>query len=178
LNTVIDTLDVGLNSKKSEIFMSPLTTILKRNDTQQTQAVQLVFGPSELEITLTPKTLWEALRNVGAMLSLMFTYAAIAGCSHIQKFNASLQKSYYRVTRMLKKENGYKPPSKETEGKGEPDPENELSISETSSFLEYINKMPESEKKRLELEFQDNYSFGRYLDLIYRVEYLEARLNE
>lgn len=128
--------------------MSPLTTIIKRNDTQKAQAVQIVFGSAELEINLTPKTLWEGLRNIGGMFSLMLTYAAIAGCHHITKFNNSLKKSYYRVTRMLKKENGYKPPIANQiilAGSGDPDPGNELSMSESSSFLEEMNNMPQPE---------------------------------
>ena len=135
-----------------------------------------MFGNAEIEATLTPLSLWEVLRNIGGMLSLMFTYAACAGIHHIRKFNESLKKSYYRVTRMLKKENGYKPPQVITNGTGDPDPDNELSMSETSSFIQEINNMPPNEGKRINNEFQDNFSFGRYLDLIYRLEYLETRL--
>lgn len=40
--------------------------------------------------------MWSALRDVGAMLSLIFFYAIFANCSHSAKFHASLKRHYFR----------------------------------------------------------------------------------
>lgn len=59
---------------------------------------------------MTPYSLGTVLKNVGGMISLMFLFKAVAGMKHINQFNESLKKSYYRVTRMLTKDNHYKAP--------------------------------------------------------------------
>ncbi len=108
INIFNDIFDIGLDASSSETLISPLTQIVKRNDTSKPKSVQFVMGNNELEITLTAVTFWTALKSIGGMLSLMFIYAGIAGCRHINQFNESLKKSYYRVTRHLRKDNGYK----------------------------------------------------------------------
>jgi hypothetical protein len=108
-----------------------------------------VFGNTELELTVTPYALTTVLKNIGGMISLMFLFKAIAGCNHISQFNESLKKSYYRVTRMLTKENHYKAPvaqdpieiELELRMSGFQNPENELSMSEDASFIEEMSKM-------------------------------------
>ncbi len=38
--------------------------------------------------------------------------------------------------------------------------------------------MEEKDKRHLDLEFKDNYSFGKYIELFWRIEYLEDKLRE
>lgn len=76
---------------------------------------------------------------------------------------------------MLTKANHYKAPEEEhVVTSGNPDPENELSMSEAPSFIDEMKAMPDNKQKGLDLEFKDNFSFGKYLEMHWRVEYLEA----
>lgn len=69
--------------EENSIMMSPLTTIIKRNSSSDPEGVEIVFGSTELEITLTPSTFWSALKNIGGIFSIMLFYAFFAGCTHI-----------------------------------------------------------------------------------------------
>ena len=51
-----------------------------------------------------------------------------------------------------------------------------LSTSTAASQKQVIYKQPKEEQKKIDLEFKDNFSFGTYLDLIWRIEYLEQQL--
>jgi hypothetical protein len=65
--------------------------------------VQVYFGSTELEVVVTPITFWQALKDLGGMLSLLFFFAIFASCRHIKQFNTSLKKAYYRATKQHKK---------------------------------------------------------------------------
>ena len=100
----------------------------------------------------------------------MLIYGSIAGCRHIDQFNESLKKSYYRVTRMLTKSNRYHPPAEIIPSAGNeeneaPEDKNDLSMSEAQSFIHEMKEMPVDNKRQLDLEFKDNFSFNKYLEL-------------
>jgi hypothetical protein len=82
----------------TELFMSQLTNSIYRNDPLEPAGVQIVFGSTMLEVQLTPYTFWNALRDLGGMISLMFFFAIFAGCRHTRQFNESLKKAFYRAS--------------------------------------------------------------------------------
>ena len=59
----------------------------------------MTFGSTEIEITLSSETFWNAIADIGGLLNLMLFFGAIAGCKHISQFNESLKKAYYRASR-------------------------------------------------------------------------------
>jgi hypothetical protein len=82
-----------------QIKMSPLTSTFQRNSGDEPNSVRVIFGSTELEVVSTPYTFWQALKDIGGMLSLLFFFAMFAGCRHIRQFNSSLKKAYYRATK-------------------------------------------------------------------------------
>jgi hypothetical protein len=42
------------------------------------------FGSTELEVVATPITFWQALKDIGGMLSLLFFFAIFASSRHIK----------------------------------------------------------------------------------------------
>jgi len=89
-------------SYTSDIKISPLTTTILRNDQGEQGGVQVYFGSTELEVVATPTTFWQALKDIGGMLSLLFFFAIFASSRHIKQFNMSLKKAYYRASRQHK----------------------------------------------------------------------------
>lgn len=81
----------------TELFMSQLTNSIYRNDDSEPAGVQIVFGTTMLEVELNPYTFWNALRDIGGMLSIMFFFAIFAGCRHTSQFNESLKKAFFRA---------------------------------------------------------------------------------
>lgn len=113
------------------------------------------------------------MKSIGGIFSLiLYTGVFISACSNTQ-FNTSLKKSYYRVTRYLTKKNHYKPPVNDDSIEMD---ENNLSMSETKSLDEEMKNTVDSQS--LDLEYKDNFSFGKYLEMHWRVEYLEYQLSQ
>jgi hypothetical protein len=83
----------------TDIKISPLTSILYRNDLQTPSEVEILFGTAQIEVESSPATFWSALREVGGMISLMFFVAIIAGCRHTRQFNESLKKAFARAVK-------------------------------------------------------------------------------
>lgn len=113
----------------------------------------------------------------------MLFFATFAGMKHITQFNESLKKSYYRATRAfmrykkrfetLRNHMSGKPPQDKDERE---DNDLNLSTSTAASQKRAIYDQPKVEQKKIDLEFQGNFSFGTYLSLVWRIEYLEEQL--
>jgi hypothetical protein len=156
----------------TEIKISPLTSTLYRNDESLPSEVEILFGTAQIEVQSTPATFWSALKDVGGMISIMFFVAIIAGCRHTKQFNESLKKAFHRATKHHRE--GMtgakdKPSIKE-------DLEN-MSITTSGTEKEEIEMQSKESKKKLDEEFYEYFSFGKYLELHQRVEYLEDELD-
>jgi hypothetical protein len=114
-----------------------------------------------LEVVLTPETFWMALRDIGGMLSLVFFFAIFAGCRHTSQFNESLKKSFYRASREHKR-------NIELE---------DLSVSSDNSEAKQLEKIPKDQREQVQRQFVEYFSFGKYLELHQRIEYLETELD-
>lgn len=114
-----------------------------------------------LEVVLTPESFWSALRDIGGMLSLVFFFAIFAGCRHTSQFNESLKKSFYRASRKHRQNIEMQ----------------ELSVSSDDSQAKELEKIPKEERQGVEKEFVQYFSFGKYLELHQRIEYLETELD-
>lgn len=120
----------------------------------------------------TPATFWSALKDVGGMISLMFFVAIIAGCRHTRQFNESLKKAFYRATKHHREGQGIQ----QSGISGKEDLEN-MSVTTSGSEKREIEMQTKENKKKLDDEFYEYFSFGKYLELHQRVEYLEDELD-
>lgn len=107
------------------------------------------------------------------MISLMFFVAIIAGCRHTRQFNESLKKAFHRATKHhregIEAGDANKLSIKD-------DMEN-MSVTTTGSEKKEIEMQDKESKKKLDEEFYEYFSFGKYLELHQRVEYLEDELD-
>jgi hypothetical protein len=141
---------------QTTISISPLTTTVLRNDAGEEGGIQIYFGSTEIEVVATPITFWQALKDIGGLLSLLFFFAIFAGARHIKQFNTSLKKAYYRATRQHSRQ---------------------LQMEEGEEGTNKTQEPVPLDDKKLDKEFMEYFSFGRYLELHQRVEYLEEELD-
>ena len=110
---------------------------------------------------------------MGGMISIMFFVAIIAGCRHTKQFNESLRKAFHRATKHHREEmeagDNNKLSIKE-------DMEN-MSVTTSGSEKREIEMQSKESKRKLDEEFYEYFSFGKYLELQQRVEYLEDELD-
>jgi hypothetical protein len=151
----------------TELFMSQLTNSIYRNDDEEPAGVQILFATTMLEVQLNPYTIWNALRDIGGMLSIMFFFAIFAGCRHTHQFQESLKKAFYRANAQHERA---------LRGTDNEDFAN-MSIESTKSIKE-LEMIPVARRKEVEKKFLDYFSFGKYLELHQRVEYLENELDK
>ena len=81
------------NQYESEIMISPISQTVRGDNLVDYQYVQLYFSNTEITVVVTPQTIWDALRDIGGLLSLMLFFASFAGMRHIYQFTGSLRKS-------------------------------------------------------------------------------------
>ena len=82
------------NEYDSQVMISPISQTVRGDNLLGYEFVQLYFSNTEINIMVTPQTIWDALRDVGGLISLMLIFASFAGMKHIYQFNESLRKSY------------------------------------------------------------------------------------
>lgn len=101
----------------------------------------------------------------------MFFFAIFAGCRHTRQFNMSLMKSFHRATNQHKKNL-----KKHLDQADMAD----MSMSTTNSKgkKEDLEMADLETQKKVEAQFVDYFSFGKYLELHQRVEYLENELDK
>ena len=91
------------NQYESEIMISPISQTVRGDNPVDYQYVQLYFSNTEITVVVTPQTIWDALRDIGGLLSLMLFFASFAGMRHIYQFTGSLRKSYLRASRAFRR---------------------------------------------------------------------------
>ena len=67
---------------QTDLYISQLTNSIYRNDADQPAGVEILFSSSMLEVISKPTSFWQALRDIGGMLSLIFFFALFASCRH------------------------------------------------------------------------------------------------
>jgi len=92
------------NEYDSQIMISPISQTVRGDNMLDYEYVQLYFSNTEINIMVTPQTIWDALRDVGGLLSLMLFFASFAGMKHIYQFNDSLRKSFQRASRAFRRQ--------------------------------------------------------------------------
>ena len=101
------------------------------------------------------------------MLSLMFFFAIFAACRHTSQFNESLKKAYYRATKQ----------HRNTILEKMEDCAN-MSVTTTKTEVKELKNTTMENKQKLEKEFIEYFSFGKYMELHQRVQYLENELDK
>jgi hypothetical protein len=161
------------NEYDSQIMISPISQTVRGDNLLDYEYVQLYFSNTEINIMVTPQTIWDALRDIGGLLSLMLFFASFAGMRHIYQFNDSLRKSFQRASRAFRRHNRRRaasPRKQEDDDEEVIDDEVNLSTSTTASQKRDLKDAA----ARGDNQFRDEFSFGSYLHLVWRVEYLEG----
>jgi hypothetical protein len=161
---------------ESEIMISPISQTVRGDNPLDYQYVQLYFSNTELTVVVTPQTIWDALRDIDGLLSLMLffaSFASFAGMRHIYQFTGSLRKSYQRASRAFRRHR-----SRLAGGDADPDAD----IGEDANLSKTTTALQRAERGKLgrdaDNEFRDEFSFGSYLHLVWRLEHLEAQLKK
>ena len=147
--------------------------------------MQLYFSNTEINIMVTPQTIWDALRDIGGLLSLMLFFASFAGMRHIYQFNDSLRKSFQRVFRAFRRHKrrlAACPRKAEVLDDEVIDDEviddevidDEVNLSTSTTASQRRDLKAAARDKELNNQFRDEFSFGSHLHLVWRVEYLET----
>ena len=115
---------------------------------------------------------------------MMFIFGTFAGMKHITQFNESLKKSYYRASRAFARQKKRYREYVQRMKKKDDNPSfieennNDLNLSTVTSASQAkeLSEKTQIEKNKIDKEFRDNFSFGNFLELVWRVEYLEGEL--
>jgi hypothetical protein len=91
------------NEYDSQIMISPISQTVRGDNLLDYEYVQLYFSNTEINIMVRPQTIWDALRDIGGLLSLMLFFASFASMRHIYQFNDSLRKSFQRASRAFRR---------------------------------------------------------------------------